>query len=104
MSLIPLHLFFQKFPIISAVLTRKGKKVTTRCRPPKMTKLLFRTMQRLDRDVVLVGRTVDLGKPRWVVKLGWGGNGEGTGRGRSVYEKPGAKVDGIAPHKRRHSN
>jgi hypothetical protein len=33
----------------------------------------------------------------------WGGNGEGMGRGRSVYEQPGAKVDGIAPRKRRDS-
>jgi hypothetical protein len=30
-------------------------------------------------------------------------NGEGMGRGRSVYEQPGAKVDGIPPHKRRDS-
>jgi hypothetical protein len=34
-------------------------------------------MQCRDRDVILVGRTVDLGKPRGVGKLGWGGNGEG---------------------------
>ena len=36
----------------------------------------------------------------------WGaGNleGGGMGKGRSVYEQPGAKVDGIAPHKRRDS-
>jgi hypothetical protein len=32
-----------------------------------------------------------------------GGNGEGTGRGRSVYKQPGTRVDGIAPHKRRDS-
>jgi hypothetical protein len=25
----------------------------------------------------------------------WGGNGEGTGRGRSVYEQPGTRVDGM---------
>ncbi len=31
--------------------------------------------------------------------MGWGG----TGRGRSVHEQPGARVDGIAPHKRRDS-
>ncbi len=30
-------------------------------------------------------------------------NGEGMGRKRSVYEQPGAKVDGIAPRKRRDS-
>jgi hypothetical protein len=53
-----------------------------------------------DRDVVLVRRTVNLGKPRGVGKLERGGNGEG---GRSVYEQPGAKVDGIAPRKRRDS-
>ncbi len=41
-----------------------------------MTKLLFRTMQRRDRDVVLVGRTVDLGKP------GGLGNWDGEGMGR----------------------
>jgi hypothetical protein len=33
--------------------------------------------------------------------MGW--ELEGMGRGRSVYEQPGAKVDGIAPHKRRDS-
>jgi hypothetical protein len=30
-------------------------------------------------------------------------NGEGLGKGRSVYEQPGAKVDGNAPHERRDS-
>jgi hypothetical protein len=30
-------------------------------------------------------------------------NGEGMGRGRSVYEQPGTRVDRIAPHKRRDS-
>jgi hypothetical protein len=44
-----------------------------------------------------------LGKPRRVEKLEWGGNGEGMGRGRSVYEQPEARVDGIAPHMRRDS-
>ena len=29
----------------------------------------------------------------------WGGNGEGMGRGRSVYEQPGTRVDRIAPRK-----
>ncbi len=60
-----------------------------------------------DRDVVLVRRTIHLGKPRGVGKLEWGGSGEGMARerrgGRSVYEQPGAKVDGIAPRKRRDS-
>jgi hypothetical protein len=35
--------------------------------------------------------------------LEWGRTGEGLGRGRSVYEQPGAKVDEIAPHKERDS-
>ena len=30
-------------------------------------------------------------------------NGEGLRKGRSVHEQPGAKVDGIAPRKRRDS-
>ncbi len=30
-------------------------------------------------------------------------NGEGMGRGRSVYEQPGTRVAGIALHKRRDS-
>jgi hypothetical protein len=34
-------------------------------------------MWSVDRDVVLVGRTVDLGKPRGVGKLEWGGNEKG---------------------------
>ncbi len=42
------------------------------------------------------GREIGMGRE-------WGGNGEGMGRGRSVYEQPGAKLDGIAPHKRRDS-
>jgi hypothetical protein len=33
----------------------------------------------------------------------WGGTGEGSRKGRSVHEQPGAKVDGIAPHERRDS-
>ncbi len=64
-------------------------------------------MQSRGRDVVLVRHAVDLGKPWGVGKLERGGNGEGMGRdwgeGRSVYKQPGAKVDGIAPHKRRDS-
>ncbi len=65
--------------------------------------LLFRTMWSWDCDVVLVRRTTDLGKPWGVGKLEWGGDGEGMGRGRSVYEQPGTRVDGIAPHKMRDS-
>jgi hypothetical protein len=38
-----------------------------------------------------------------VGNLEWGGNGEGMGRGRSVYEQPGAKVDGIASRQRKDS-
>ncbi len=33
-------------------------------------------MQSRDRDVVLVRHTINLGKPRGVGKLEWGGNGE----------------------------
>ncbi len=44
-----------------------------------------------------------MGKPQGVGKLEWGRDGKGMGRGRSVYKQPGAKVDRIAPHKRRDS-
>jgi hypothetical protein len=37
---------------------------------------MFWTMQSQDCDVVLVRRTIDLGEPRGVGKLEWGGNGE----------------------------
>ncbi len=47
------------------------------------------------RDVVLVRRIFSLEKPQGVGNLEWGGNGEGMERGRSVYEQPGTKVDGI---------
>jgi hypothetical protein len=47
------------------------------------------------RDVVLVRRIFSSGKPHGVVNLEWGRNGEGMERGRSVYEQPGTKVDGI---------
>jgi hypothetical protein len=36
-----------------------------------------------------------LGKPQGAGILEWGGNGEGMEMGRSVYEQPGTKVDGI---------
>jgi hypothetical protein len=40
-------------------------------------------MRSRDRDVVLVGCTIDLGKPRGVGKLEWGGMGrEWGGRGQ----------------------
>ncbi len=52
-----------------------------------------------DRDVVLVRRTISLGKPRGVGNLEWGEDGEGMGR--SVYEQPGARVDRIASRQRR---
>jgi hypothetical protein len=39
-----------------------------------------------NRDVVLVRRIFSSGKPRGVGNLEWKGNGEGMGRGRSVYE------------------
>jgi hypothetical protein len=54
-----------------------------------------------DRDVVLVRRTISLGKPRGVGNLEWGEDGEGMGRGRSIYKQPGSKVDGIASRQRR---
>ncbi len=54
-----------------------------------------------DHDVVLVRLTIHLGNPLGVGKMEWGGNGEETGRGRSVYEQPGTKVDGFTPRKRR---
>jgi hypothetical protein len=54
-----------------------------------------------DRDVVLARRTISLGKPQGVENLEWEGKGEGMRRGRSVYEQPGTKVDGIASRQRR---
>ncbi len=39
-----------------------------------------------NRNVVLVRHIFSLGKPRGVGNLEWGGDGEGMGRGRSVYE------------------
>ncbi len=54
---------------------------------------VFQTMWSPCRDIVLVGRTIDLGKPQGVGKLEWGRNGEGMGRRRSVYEQPGTRVD-----------
>jgi hypothetical protein len=46
-------------------------------------------------DVVLVRRAFSSGKPQGVGILEWRGNGEGMEMGRSVYEQPGTKVDGI---------
>ncbi len=56
-----------------------------------------------DRDVVLVRPTISSWKPRGVGNLERGGNGEGMGRGRSVYEYPGVKVDRFASRQRRDS-
>ncbi len=39
---------------------------------------VFRTMWSRYRDVVLEGRTIDLGKPRGVGKFEWGGGGQFT--------------------------
>ncbi len=39
-----------------------------------------------DRDVVLVRRTISSGKPQGVGNLEQGGDGEGIGKGRSVYK------------------
>jgi hypothetical protein len=44
-----------------------------------------------------------LGKPKGGWEFGMGRDWGGLRRGRSVHEQPGAKVDGIAPHKRRDS-
>jgi hypothetical protein len=38
------------------------------------------------------------GKPQGVEILEWGGDEEGMEMGRSVYEQPGTKVDGILSH------
>ncbi len=46
-------------------------------------------------DVVLVRRTFSSGKPQGVGIWEWGGDGEGMEMGKSVYEQPGTKVDGI---------
>jgi hypothetical protein len=50
------------------------------------------------RDVVLVGRIFGSGKPKGVGILEWGGDEEGMEMGRSVYEQPGTKLDGILSH------
>jgi hypothetical protein len=54
-----------------------------------------------DRDVVLVRGWACWGNPKEVGNLEWGGTGEDLGRGRSVYEQPGTKVDRIASRQRR---
>ncbi len=40
-----------------------------------------------------------LGKPQGVGILEWGGDEEGMEMGRSVYEQPGTKADGILSHR-----
>jgi hypothetical protein len=49
------------------------------------------------RDVVLVRRVFSSGNPRGsgIWNRGGGGDGKGMERGRSAYEQPGTKVDGI---------
>ncbi len=51
--------------------------------------VVFRTKWSQCRDVVLEGRTIELGEPLGAGK--W--DGEGVGRGRSVYKQPGTRVD-----------
>jgi hypothetical protein len=46
-------------------------------------------------DVILVRRTFGWENPRGAGILGWGGKWEGMEMGRSVYEQPGTKADGI---------
>ncbi len=47
--------------------------------------------RRWDLEVVVVRRAINLGTGN----LEWGVNGEGLRKGRSVYEQPETKVDGI---------
>jgi hypothetical protein len=54
-----------------------------------------------DRDVVLVRRVACRGNPKGGREFGMGGTGEDLGRGRSVYEQPGTKVDRVASRQRR---
>ncbi len=49
----------------------------------------FRTMWSQDCDVVLVGCTIDLGKPRGVGKSEWGEKGEGEVSLRATWDKGG---------------
>jgi hypothetical protein len=55
--------------------------------------LLFRTMRSRDHDDILIGRTIDLGKPQGVRKIGmgreWGGNGEGEVSLRATWDQGG---------------
>jgi hypothetical protein len=46
-------------------------------------------MRSRDCDVVLAGRTIDLGKPQGVGKLEWGGNGEGEVSLRATWDQGG---------------
>jgi hypothetical protein len=47
------------------------------------------------RDVILVRCIFSSGEPQGVRILEWGVYGKGLEMGRSVYEQPGTKVDGI---------
>jgi hypothetical protein len=54
-----------------------------------------------DRDVVLVRRGACWGNPKGGWEFGMGRDWGGSGRGRSVYGQPGAKVHRIASRQRR---
>jgi hypothetical protein len=56
-----------------------------------------------DRDVILVRRSTYFGETPGGWEFGIGRDLGGLRKGRSVHEQPGAKVDGIEPHKRRDS-
>ncbi len=54
--------------------------------PQRKNEQLVPDLGSRDRDVVLVRRTISSGKPQGVRNLEWEGDGEGMGKGRSVYE------------------
>ncbi len=63
----------------------------------KPRQLLFRTMRSRDHDVVLVRRTIDLG--RWEFEMGreWGGDGKGEVSLRVTWGQGGG--DRITPRR-----
>ncbi len=77
-----------KIIIIKVILKIKHKNYNNNCSGPC----------KLDSRCVLVRRIFSSGKPQGVGILEWGGDGEGMEMGRSVYEQPGTKVDGILSH------